>query len=221
MKIKYILLALASSGALASAVTINIDFGRNADPLYTGVGQAPDTGTTWNAIDQSALTDAALVDSIGAASNITISKDVSNSFGTTGGGAPSSDTLMQDYLHDGNSGTIYSVTFSNLVAGGDYDLYLYGHGDQPVQHTEFIVDAANGGASGSNTASARVQTDVVVLNATADASGDITYTWGRPSGGAANHSAHNGVQLVAIVPEPSSGLLLGFSGLMFALRRRR
>ena len=190
---------------LSNAATINIDYGNGT--LHTGTAVAADLGTTWNGFTADAVTDAALVDSINNATSVTLTKGASLNHNSETGTA---NDLMQDYLHNGNAAiTTQTVTFGGLVANGQYELILYGLGDASDQWTDFAVDAANGGAAASTTGGARdtiaSPDNYVTLNATADGSGNLTYTWGR---NIATYHGHNGLQLTAI-PEPSSAALLG------------
>jgi len=133
---------------------------------------------------------------------------------------------MQDYLHNGNNANfVGTVTFGGLTPGGIYDLYLYGLGDQTNQSTDFFVAAANGGATGSTTGPERMpyaepDNYVSLLGVIADASGNLTYTWGKAAGG---YARHNGVQLVevrSVIPEPSTLAIWGL-GLLVMVGWRR
>ena len=127
MKTTFPLLAALAVTALfaapVSAVTVNIDFNSSSSPTYSGVAAAPDLGTTWNAFDGGSETNAAVVESFGNATGITLSKSSAASFNDSGGGSGPANALMQDYLHNSNNvNFVGTVTFGGLMPNGTYDL---------------------------------------------------------------------------------------------------
>ena len=229
----FVCACVASPGS-SVAMVINVDFGGGT--LFTGTGADPDTGTVWNDFDGAAVTGAALVDSTGAATGITLTKNATSAFEDAVGGAITSSNLMSDYLHnDNNDATVGNISFNGLIPGGAYDLYLYAHGDQVDQFTEFTIDPLNGGAVLNTTGGSRLTltnpVNYVTVSLLADATGQIAYTWGEDLDDANNaHAAHNGIQLVesaannTIVPEPHAialWSLLGMIGTGYSVFRRK
>jgi PEP-CTERM motif len=219
---------LASAVALlgfAQAATVNVDFGADnggAAENYTGVGVAPDLGTTWNHFNATAmsaflnLSNAALVDSTGAATGISLSFASTNQRGYNTGSA---NNLLVDYLYnEGNSTS--TVNLTGLTPNSAFSLYLYGNGDNNIQSSTFTLNAFNGGATGRTFGSDRsnINNTFVKLDGTANGSGNVSFTWtAAPSTSA--FGPFNGFQLQT-VPEPSAALLGGL-GLLALLRRRR
>lgn len=127
-------------------VRINVDFG--AVP-YSGTAAASDTGTVWNTISSQAGKSITMTD-VMASNGSPTPYDVSVS--TTGAsisvynnttlGNPNPLNLMSDYAFGGT----YTVTLSDLPAG-NYQLFVYAHGDQANQGSTVTIDASNGGGS--------------------------------------------------------------------------
>lgn len=121
------------------------------------------------------------------------------------------------------------------VPTGTYDLFLYGANHNNDRGAAFSVSsgtALDGISSTLNLDNGQPAqsfilgaTYVEFIGVTPDAGGNITGTWGavtNPTSGNSGEGDFNGLQLVQVVPEPStlSFLGLGLAGL-FALRRRR
>lgn len=226
------LAALLASPGLALGMTINLDLNRDGgSATYSGVGVAPDTGTTWNSIapaDYTVGTDPApsianVLDSNGGVSTVSIAISAPdgnfNIWANNSNGNPTPVDLMTEYTYS----NVYTVTISGLAPGA-YDLYAFGQGDQDNQSGSFELAAANGGASsgpGSLGGDANFR-DITRadglgltyhrLSGTVDGSGIFEFS--TPTGGYIN-----GFQLQQ-VPEPSVALL-GALGVLGLARRRR
>jgi Family of unknown function (DUF6288)/Carbohydrate esterase, sialic acid-specific acetylesterase/Bacterial Ig domain len=183
------------------AVALNVDFGADnggAAENYTGVGVAPDTGTTWNHFNSASqgaainISNAPLLSSTGVPSGISLSTASSNQFAYNAGTA---NDLLVDYLFN-ISGTS-TVNLTGLAPNVAFSLYLYGNGDQPTQASTFTLSAANGGATGTTTGSDRsnINNTFVRLDGTADGSGNLSFTWtAAPS--TTQYGVLNGLQLL-------------------------
>jgi hypothetical protein len=216
---------LASAVALlgfAQAVTVNVDFGAESGSDYTGIGVAPDLGTTWNHFNSGALADpliittpAALVNSTGGASGISMTIGTTNQLGYSGGGG---GNLLVDYLY--NVGDTSTVNLTGLTNGSAFSLYLYGNGDNDGQASTFTLGALNGGATASTVGSDKTDINLtyVKLDGFADASGNVSFSW-TAAPDTSPFGPFNGFQLQG-VPEPGAALL-GALGLLGLLRRRR
>lgn len=227
------LAATLASPTLAFGMTINLDLNRDDNsPTYSGVGVAPDSGTTWNSIvpadydpgaSEPAPSITNVLDSTGAATSATITISVPdgnfNIWSNDSNGNPTPTDLMAEYTYS----NVYTVSVSGL-APGSYNLYAFGQGDQDSQSGSFELAVANGGASSGPadlTGDANFR-DITrpdglgltyhVLSGTVDGSGVLEFS--TPTGGYIN-----GFQ-VEQVPEPSVALLGGL-GILSLLRRRR
>jgi Bacterial Ig-like domain (group 3)/MBG domain (YGX type) len=192
--VEMLALGAALSAGIAHAVTVNVDFGAPPGHDYTGVGVAPDPGTTWNSFNSggngNALspTNAALVDSLGGASSVQLS--LTGAGGTWS--APAVNDLLFDYVWV--NGGVGTVSLTGLAPNQFFELYLYGQGDNPAQNSKFTLGVANGGLSGISPASDRsvMANTYVKLAGTADGSGNVTFTWQAAVSGFAGF---NGFQL--------------------------
>jgi hypothetical protein len=136
-------LAFLALTGLASATVVNIDFNNSAGgATFSGLAAAPDPagGATaiWNPLLNNVGTASSLDlnDSVGAATGIGFS--LSGLSGSVSDAATEAErsagflALMRDYVHvdSANSSTVATATgtFTGLVVGASYDLYLYGQG---------------------------------------------------------------------------------------------
>jgi hypothetical protein len=120
---------------------------------YAGTAISPDSGTNWiSFLSPSSGTSVTLTNVLDSHGSAT---DYSITFVTSEGwdiykdeslGNPNPLNLMSDYLFKGP----YDITVSNLPPG-EYNLYVYAHGDQSNQVATITVDADNGGDSGATT----------------------------------------------------------------------
>jgi Bacterial Ig-like domain (group 3) len=184
MKIRKIIRALLSTAVLSTGIThavvVNVDFGAAAGSDYTGVGVAPDLGTTWNYFNSGApgalinIPTTALVNSAGVASGVSLATGTTNQRAYSGGGG---GNLLVDYLYNQNATS--TINLSGLTPNAAFSLYLYGNGDNTTQASTFTLNAANGGATGSTVGSNKTDINLtyVKLNGTADGSGNVSFSW--------------------------------------------
>jgi hypothetical protein len=167
----------------------NVDFGSVTGYDYTGLGAAPDAGTTWNHFNSGTqegvvnLTNAALVTSTGAASGVTLTCN-SSTYNWAGGG-----NLLADYLFVAGYGTS-TISLSGIEANSAISLYLYGNVNG--SYSTFALSGDNGGATGSTGPAA----DYALLNGTADGSGNVTFTFTTANAGLSHYGNLNGFQLL-------------------------
>lgn len=221
---------IAVVGALSSAISasaqlaLNFDIDNASGPLtYSGVGVAPDLGTTWNslALTQNQTGSVTIADAVDSGGNLTGVSVVLDRNGGEGvkinvqnsNGNPNPSDLMSDYAY----WSTYNVTLSGLAAG-TYDFYGFGHGDQIDQTATFTW----GTESASTTQTLLDFRDIFQANAegntyvkltgTVDGSGVLAFE--------GNTGSFNGFQIY-MVPEPTTFALAGFGLLSLVLARRR
>ncbi len=122
---------------------LNADIDKGSS--YSGVGVAPDTGTTWNELGASVTlpyTWSNLVNSQGISGTTSVTLTSGNggisSWSADTPGNPNPLNVMKDYLF----GNTYTVTVSGL-AQKNYLLYVYAHGDAANQNSTVTVNGAN------------------------------------------------------------------------------
>jgi hypothetical protein len=227
---------LASSTVFASV--INVDFGpdNNSDSgVYSGVAVAPDMGTVWNdirpgasypALTTVAYTSAALVDSLGSVTGVTLTVQpdffaYDEGLAQSGVNSVIAAALLHDYIFTSaaNGATSFNVSIDGLIPGGIYDLYLYSH--TGAQASTFIVDGVSKSVVNSAAPTAWTLGDnYQVFNGVAAASGTINVTVTGSAG--PYYGVLNGLQVVP-VPEPSAIALLSvaaFGLAAFSWRKR-
>ncbi|MDD5705750.1 MAG: hypothetical protein PHR35_07475 [Kiritimatiellae bacterium] len=177
--------------------TLNVNFGRNGSPGYTGVAMAPDSGTTWNQVvlpDWTAtgtVTRMALADSTNGLTAAWVT--ICNGSGYWWNNPTSFATNLMDsaaLISDAGAGSGVSFTIDGLVAGGTYLLYLYAqsahHGNTDTTFTDGFLsqEAVNGGDPGGFV----LGRNYVVLAPVADSKGTIScsVTAKATAGGALN-----------------------------------
>jgi hypothetical protein len=188
-----------------------------------------------------------LVDSLGASTAVSVNM-ISHYAGTSLAGSTREsiqfnnntgaipETLMGNNWRDQNNSatgpnTTWEFVFTGLTPNLSYDLYFYGSGNTAVQGITGTLGAANGGATASTTGIAAptsifdgTQSALVaqgsgwnVLNGNADGSGNLSFIASRGPNG---QFFLNGMQLVALVPEPATAALFGL-GMLLAIGRYR
>ncbi len=153
----------------------------------------------------------------------------------TGNGGGAEADMWNDFIfsNDGSSGTTkgLEITVGGLDANADYTVTIWGFDASstgPVRSADWSVESGDSATLSfdANGTGPGLPTDLtsnytITLNATSNGSGEIILT-GLPSAssGSSNHDVFiNGLE-IALVPEPSSMVLLGLGGLAL-LRRRR
>ncbi len=218
-----IAITLFGLATVASATTINVDFNVSGGTAGTYVGTGAyslDTGTHWNAYTLGTGTSGSLMASDGTTSTSvtfgltgwTVADDVSSSITTN-----CAPALLNDYA--GANGTF---TIGHLLANEEYQLYLYStNGGWGGIATTFTVGTSTATATpdGSNPSGFIPGNNYVTLTGTSDASGTLTGTFAQ-----SNWGAFNGIQIVGVIPEPGTLVLLvmGLFGLLcYAWRKRK
>lgn len=255
---------LAIAAAPGVVVNIDFSALATSADRYEGLAAAPDpegAGAAWNNIVGSAgsLAAGALVDSTGVPTGWSIgisgfldtrkSASEQEILESGIGGGPYT-RLMQDYLRiDSGANTSVAVAtgvIGGLTPGGSYDIYFYGQGSDMTgtdasssgENSLFTVnsDPAQTGWDGLEGGDRNLVEgmEYVKFTATADAGGNISFTWANvvagvnavtdkvPSntGTGSRFAALNGIQIMDSVPEPSAALL-ACGGCLLLFRRRR
>lgn len=136
---------------------------------YAGTAVASDPGTTWNELLGSSSVTSYTVSTVLASNGTTIpgvalavsSTDTQiRSYAASSPGNPNPLNLMRDYFFGGN----FTISLSGLPQG-NYFLYVFAHGDQANQNSTVTVAAANGGGSGTTSATGSDNRDLFAANA--------------------------------------------------------
>lgn len=216
-------LFLAGAIGIASATTINVDFGNSGTNIYSGTGVAADLGTQWNGLDFDGGTN--LMDSFGVATGIGVTTGASRAWDDGG------NALLSDRIFVAGTWDDFNVDLSGLNDLSTYDLYLYG------SNAAFASTYTSGGVSdyalGVQTNPWVLNDNYALLSNLSSASGLLSFNvdrYGSNSGAA----VIGGFQLVETafvpesttstpVPEPTTMLLFGtgLAGLATVGRRRR
>lgn len=212
---------------------------------YVGAATENTANSVWNGITSSAmatLADSTGNTSRGVTFTITPAAGSGISFSHTANTA--GDAIFKSWMKDGGDNGVnndpYEVTFGglNVGVGVTYSLVVYsgwyfGPDNVPVSQTAgsgllgtFNLNSldmnpgnplATGLAPDTNAADTPGNFNYARFDGlTADGSGNLTFSFGEPSG---VDAPINGFQLV-MVPEPSAAALLGGLGLIVLLRRR-
>ncbi len=240
-----LLLSFAPSSLSAAPFVVNFDVdinavsaGGNNPGTYSGVGAAPDTGTYWNSANggtsgsTNPITSSGTIYLSDGSTTTTVGLSVDNGYGYASGtnNAMLDDWATQAASHVGN----FSLT---NVPAGNYDVYVYAvNGD--FHDVGTIVTVTGGTADGgidrtvNTTDSTYSEGDNYVLFrgvTVGSGGGTISGTYApNPNTSEAINNLYqeadfNGIQLVQVVPEPSSLVLGGLAGLglLAVVRRRR
>lgn len=215
---------LAATFLLASLTTgfaavVNIDINNGSSPTFSGVGAAPDLGTTWNSVNNPAtgqggtFSSGPLVDSNNNLTTITFSAGVAEGSSSWSGGGD----LFNDGIRAFN-GNSASFTVGGLNSALTYNIYLYSsNGSGTGEGARFTISGyGTQNVTGNAGGPGYVLNDnyIVFSGITGVTSLSGTYTNNTDP-----HGPFNGLQIEAI-PEPSAALLGGL-GLLALLRRRR
>lgn len=256
--------AFSASAAGHIAPVLNIDFDSDSGSVpsvtYSGQAAAPDLpgNNFWNSVKRSGsdvndtsvkklsdgTTETAVGISISGVGSWSNPLDQETSILTDLTTDYLSLTQNNDEWATGVSKTL-NGTISGLAAGGVYDLYLYGLGDQmdgtgigKGQNSGFTIDGVTQQTSwdlvpGGNGLLWEGFEFVLFEGVAADGDGNIAFEWFNPNtdtgdkdGNPSKWAGFNGLQIAGEftpVPEPTTMALLGIGGLLLiqAARRRR
>jgi hypothetical protein len=211
-------LLLMTAVSAASASAIDVQFSAGSGHAQTGAAVVGQAGDVWNDFTTGTMQSTqALVDTAGALSGVGVTFSSAQSYEsdtsyTQFTGTPYAN-LMQGYLVD-RGPTGIDVTFSGLVAGHEYGMFVYTQGDDNSTGRSIGLIANGGATLFTNQTNASTFTEgdnylylVTTANANGviDLKGDVRYGEGNI----------NGIQLLA-VPEPSSLVLMMAGFLMLA-----
>ena len=262
-------LSLAAMTGLASATVVNVDFNSTTSATYVGQAAAPDLAggatATWNPltsiVGSGSSTGTALKDSTNATtgigfsiSGLSLTAPTSSSATTEAERSGGYLSLMRDGINveSASSTAVATATgsFTGLVVGATYDIYLYGQGvtmNATVgttgfrgQNSYFEVNGIgkqtgwDGIAGGDGVLVEGIEyvkfTAVAIggvinfdfENVVPGAGGNVATddAPGTAGGGGGRRGVLNAIQLVEVVPEPSTALL-GALGVLGCLVRRR
>ena len=243
--------ALCLGQVAAGDLYLNVDFqpggaGGGTSVTYAAQGAAATPGNIWNAVAPStdgaangefgsggafdfgggSVVVSSLLDSEGNATGVQLElfkgdPDSAFALNPLNGGdvnvADDAKGLMRDFLVATNPN---DVNITGLTDGGVYRIYLYGAGDNEFGSTTFTIGGVSQSTTGVPLGSHNLTEgqDYVVFDNVVASGGfiGINYT---PAGG--GDGQFNGFQIVEVVPEPSSALLLGLGVSAAALLVRR
>jgi hypothetical protein len=240
------ILAALLPGVITAASVVNIDFGRdttgtttaagggnpggNVDHiLYTGTGPAPDPGTIWNdgqvrlttALDTipQPLLFSNLASSVGDATGIDIelTSGFYRSFNGTATPAANTVPALQNDRIFANAGNIATLTIKGLNPTYTYDVYLI----NSAFPTRYTIGASSKVSLGTAFDGTWTDTEEhASFTALSPSPGGEIAIQIRDSAATAN-GALSGMQIVEVVPEPSSTMLLLIPLVGLAFQRRR
>jgi hypothetical protein len=232
----FVAAALTVAG-VAQATSIGVQFSKNGTPLTATdvAGVAEVAQDHWNALSNTAVPNAGLMNNSGAITTASLSAGGDADyfaggagFATAGDRALASHALLALY---GNHVT-YTVT---AVPYASYDVYIYGQSDAPDRAITFTVTSAAPTATRSflSENSATTWTEgLSTWNGIGTQPADVTHAnyvhFSGLSGStltldyfAPGNSGVNGFQIVEAVPEPASLGLLSVAATGLLSRRRR
>lgn len=244
-----ILLIAYLPGVLSAAIVVNADFSRDtnvlaalnpssnpAPVLYTSTGPAPDAGTTWNdlkialAADGDSATDPSidnpitftnLNSSTGTATTIDIqlTSGFYRSFNGTATSSTAVTALQNDRVFGSGADALSTavLTVQGLNNAYTYDLYIINSGGFTTQYT---IGATSLNATGNIYDGVWTNGgEYRYFEGITPTSGEIAITLFELN--ANNAASIAGLQIVEVVPEPSTALLLLGSVLGLTVNRRR
>ncbi|MDG1072027.1 MAG: PEP-CTERM sorting domain-containing protein [Akkermansiaceae bacterium] len=232
-----ILAAVAAATGVSSAATIGVNFtesiaGHANQQIASGTVAGSVPQSNWNNTGGATGTINTLADSAGVATTASITW---TSGGVWGDGDANADAnagvgdaqLNRGYWDDNNGGgqtfTVTGVPYTN------YDLLVYYATDTPgTQHLQGITANGTFGRPDITTGARYSEKSGAVWDSTNTATitgltGDLTATMDLRNANGNGRATIAGFQILeaSAIPEPSSTLLVGLSGLALLMRRRR
>ena len=235
MKLKIALLAAAATTSLSSAASIGVNFtesiaGHASQHMAAGTVAGLEAQSNWNETGGTGGMVSSLVDSAGATTGAAVTWSAGTGGGVWGDSGANVDAvngvgnaqLRRGYIDDNGTSPI---TFSVAnVPYPMYDLILYYATDTPgAQHLQGVT--ANGSFARPDATTGALYSENSAYDSTNTArifglTGDLTATMDARNTNETGRATIAGFQIVA-VPEPSSTLLVGLSGLALLMRRRK
>lgn len=250
MKLKYTIFAtlIASIGG-ASAAAISVNFTEDANRANQNLPTTTAAGiggyTHWNNVDaRGPITDpetaggtqGSLLDSSGTVTAVSVTWDAQGggvwgdaTADTDANGGVGDAMIRRGYIDDNGGDASSSITFSmSGITYANYDLIIYyssGDGNNPQTQGanvggNVITPTAAAGANNQYGTNPNWDSTNTVTFSNLSGASFSGFTLDRNATGTGRASLA-GIQIVEIVPEPSSAALLGLGGLALILRRRK
>ncbi|MDB4141870.1 PEP-CTERM sorting domain-containing protein [Akkermansiaceae bacterium] len=235
MKLKIALLAAAATTSLSSAASIGVNFMETIanhpnQQLASGTSAGLEPQKNWNNTGGVSGMVSSLVDSAGATTGAEVTWSAGTGGGVWGDGGANVDAnngvgnaqLRRGYLDDNGTSPI---TFSVAdVPYPMYDLIVY-YSTDTLGAQQFQGVTANGSFARPDATTGALYSENSAYDSTNTArifglTGDLTATMDARNTSGTGRATIAGFQIVA-VPEPSSTLLVGLSGLALLMRRRK
>jgi len=203
-------------GSIASAQQFNIDFGSHFTGLPSTYGAAAGQTGSWNDVISLGLT-SGLVDLSGSPTDVDVTITSNNPAGNVNNQNSNDQILLTDFFFS-TDGNAWSVEFANLDAGL-YDVYVYAPRNTIVSTGDFTVN----GVSVSDLPGAETMIEDISYTVVSGVIVSGAETLSLLSTSTVGNRGLSGIQLVSVVPEPSSLALFsaGALGLLGYGRQRR
>ncbi|MGC6464871.1 MAG: PEP-CTERM sorting domain-containing protein [Akkermansiaceae bacterium] len=231
-----ILLALASPLVNAASIGINFGSGRNNSALAAGDSAGVVPQANWNNAPGASGNLAVLNGDEGAASGASLTWATDEQWSIGGPAADPNGTLLNGWISANNSNAPDATVSIASIPYATYDLYVYTNHDRATEDVDLTGPFGTFRIHENDT---DILSAVSWVQQTATADGDASQAGNyalfsgltatnldlilAPAGGegSVDRGAITGIQIVEVIPEPSSSLLLALAGLIGVSRRRR